>query len=168
MSDAAKTELSKQLYRIVEDATYSSKGHFNAAARWESVHTWTNILSIVLSIVAGTSAIQSSILIASIAAFCAAIVSSATMFLNPIEKSYSHRRAADQHLALRNRATGDLSALRAGGDQVAIGQRVTALADERNIINQLAPSIPGFAYKRAKTAIERGDTVYSIDKDAGG
>lgn len=47
------TALRREAERIEEDATYSSKSHFNAAQVWERRHYWLGIPATAFAAIAG-------------------------------------------------------------------------------------------------------------------
>ena len=83
--------------RIEEDATYSSKSHFDAASAWSHAYYWIGIPIAILSAIAGASALSKFEYhseIAGILSILIAILSSVNVFLNPQQKASAHRRAA--------------------------------------------------------------------------
>ena len=163
---SVKDEVAGHTKRVIEDATYSAKSHFNASDIWAGYNSWLAIPNILLALLAGGTAIQEWPLAASVSAFAAAALSGILTFLNPQDRSYSHRRAADQYLALKNRAllllNVDLKLL----DESQASRQIEALSRERDALNHLSPSIPARAYRRAKQGIEGGENIYEVDQQA--
>jgi hypothetical protein len=154
----------RQLERIIEDSIYSAKSHFEAASFWETVHVTISVLSILLSLVAGGTALQSYPMVAAVAAFAAALVASLTTFLNPIEKSYAHKRSADHFLQLRNKSRHLLEVGDINSNETARKAKLDELVNEQNTINGLSAAIPKFAFNAARKAIEAGEHRYEVDK----
>jgi len=152
--------------RIEEDATYSSKSHFNAAGTWERRHYWLGIPATVLAAVAGASLLKSYPVLASVFALLASLLTGLMTFLNPNERAAMHRVAGGQFLALRNdaRLFREVELLQTERLN-ELPERLKALSAIRNELNQKSPSIPRGAFAAARKGIEEGEATHKVDKE---
>lgn len=158
--------LCREAERIEEDATYSSKSHFNAEATWIGRHYWLGIPSTILAAVAGATLIRSQPEWASICALVASLLTGLMTFLKPNERAAMHRAAAGQFLSLRNdaRLFREVELLQA--DQLGeLPGRLKSLSATRNELNQKSPSIPRGAFVSARKGIEEGEATHKVDKE---
>lgn len=96
--------LRREAERIEEDATYSSKSHFNAENTWLRRHYKLGIPATALAAIAGAALIKSHPEWASVFTLLASLLTGLMTFLKPNERAAVHREAAGQFLALRNAA----------------------------------------------------------------
>ena len=96
--------LRREAERLEEDATYSSKGHFNAEATWVRRHYWLGIPATVLTAIAGATLVKPMPELASALVLLASLLTGLMTFLKPNERAGLHRAAAGQFLGLRNEA----------------------------------------------------------------
>ena len=157
--------LRREAERIEEDATYSSKSHFNAEATWIRRHYWLGIPSTILAAVAGATLVKSQPELASIFALAASLLTGLMTFLKPNERAASHRGAAGQFLALRNdaRLFREVELLRADRPS-EMPERLKTLSAARSELNQKSPSIPRRAFISARRGIEEGEATHKADK----
>ena len=155
-------DISRELERIEEDAKYSSKGHFEAAATWRRCNYWLGVPSAIGAGAAGVAAFNDLVLISGIVAVFVAALTSVSTFLDPSARANAHRVSGASFLALKNQArilrTIDLKS----GD-ATVTQRFRELAERRDTLNSDCPEIPTMAYKRAKAGIERGEAAHKVD-----
>ncbi|MBF0098410.1 MAG: SLATT domain-containing protein [Magnetococcales bacterium] len=177
--------LKSESYRIEEDSIYSSKGHYNAAARWKALHSALSVISIVCSTVVASSVSEdvrsfglltiSKLGINSIDHFfafltfafsaTAAISTSLISFLKPERKEESHRISAGNYNSLKNRAriyrTIDLMS----DDSIdSLRAKLDSISETRNSLNMESIPIPKWAYALAKKGIEElGEATYKVD-----
>jgi hypothetical protein len=158
--------LHREAERIEEDATYSSKGHFNAEDTWVRRNYWLGIPATALAAIAGATLIKSQPELASAFALLASLLTGLMTFLKPNERAAMHRAAAGKFLALRNdvRFFREIELLQA--DRLnEMSERLKALATERNELNQKSPSIPRRAFVAARRGIEEGEATHQVDKE---
>lgn len=91
--------LCREAERIEEDATYSSKSHFNAEGTWIRRHYWLGIPATALAAIAGAALIKSQPEWASGLTLLASLLTGLMTFLKPNERAAMHRTAAGQYLA---------------------------------------------------------------------
>jgi hypothetical protein len=167
-----KEEIIKESKRIEEGLLYSSKGHFAAAHFWKRFHLWIGVPIVVLSAIAGASALSefdTKHVIASVIAIVTVSLSSLMTFLNPNEKSSAYLNAANSHDALMNRVRIFLSIDCWGGesDQV-LTERLKYFSEQKCKLKDTCPQIPRWAYLAAKKGIDAGEAEYAVDKDTTG
>ncbi len=157
--------LCREAERLEEDATYSSKGHFNAEDTWVRRNYWLGVPATALAAIAGATLIKSYPEWASVCALAASLLTGLMTFLKPNERAAMHRAAAGQFLALRNEARFfrevELLQMERLGD---LPERLKALSAARNELNQKSPSIPRRAFVAARKGIEEGEATHKVDK----
>lgn len=158
--------LSREAERIEEDATYSSKSHFNAEDTWVHRHYLLGVPATVLAAIAGAALVKSQPEWASALTLVASLLTGLMTFLKPNERAAIHRAAAGQFLALRNEARffREIELL----DSSRLGElpdRLKALSSARNELNQKSPSIPRRAFVAARKGIEEGEATHKVDKE---
>lgn len=158
--------LRREAERIEEDATYSSKSHFNAEDTWVRRHYWLGIPATALAAIAGAALIKSHPEWASAFTLVASLLTGLMTFLKPNERAAMHRAAAGQFLALRNdaRLFREVELLQADRLDELPG-RLKALSATRNELNQTSPSIPRGAFVSARKGIEDGEATHKVDKE---
>jgi hypothetical protein len=100
-----KEEIIKEAKRVEEALLYSSKGQFAASHFWSTFHLWIGIPMVVISGVAGASALASfdkDHLIAEVLSIIVAAPSGVMTFLNPHEKTAAHLNAGNHYDSLMN------------------------------------------------------------------
>lgn len=158
--------LCREAERLEEDATYSSKGHFNAEDTWVRRNYWLGVPATVLGAVAGATLTKIQPELASIFMLVASLLTGLMTFLKPNERAAMHRAAAGQFLALRNDARFFREVELIQTDSAAeLPDRLKALAVIRNELNQTSPSIPRRAFVAARKGIEEGESTHKIDKE---
>lgn len=159
--------LRREAERLEEDATYSSKSHFNAEATWIHRHYWLGIPSTILAAVAGATLIKSQPELASIFALAASLLTGLMTFLKPNERAAMHRDAAGKFHALCNdtRFFREVELLQLEKMSELPG-RLKALSTMRNELNQKSPSVPRGAFVAARKGIEEGEATHKVDKES--
>jgi len=156
----------REAERIEEDATYSSKGHFNAEDTWVRRNYWLGVPATILGAVAGATLIKSQPEWATIFTLIASLLTGLMTFLKPNERAAMHRAAAGKFLALRN----DLRFFR----EIELIQeekvddlpnRLKTLSEARNELNLTSPSISRRAFVAARKGIEEGEAMHKVDKE---
>jgi hypothetical protein len=157
--------LATEARRIEEDATYSAKGHFEAAKRWTAWHYRIGLPTALLAAIAGVSAISEHELTATILAFLVAASSAVSTFLKPSEQATPHRDAGNAFKALQNDARFfreiDCSAALSPEELRA---RLEFLNTRRNDLIAKSPQIPRRAFEDARKGIEQGEAAYAVDR----
>lgn len=160
-------EIIKESKRIEEDAKHSSKGHFNAAKRWNYYHYSMGIAATIFAAIAGASALSdfdNGIIIAGVSSIIATILSALATFVNPNEKSDLHHKAGTDFSALKNAARIFYNIEVSDLNNEQAFKSIKSLANRRDELNRKSPQIPPHAFKSAKSGIDRGETNYSVDK----
>ena len=158
--------LRREAKRIEEDATYSSKGHFNAEDTWVRRNYWLGVPATVLGAVAGATLIKSQPEWASVFTLLAALLTGLMTFLKPNERAAMHRAAAGQFLVLRNDARFFREIELLQSDRLdELAERLKVLSATRNELNQKSPGIPRQAFVAARKGIEEGEAIHKVDRE---
>lgn len=163
-----KDEIIKEAKRIEEGLLYSSKGHFAAAHFWSNFHLWVGIPVVVLSAVAGVSALSQfdyKHVVAGLISIAVAALSGVMTFLNPNEKASAHLNAGNNYDSLQNkiRIFWSIDCWREESEQV-LTEKLKYFSEQKDKLNQSCPQIPRWAYKIAKKGINEGEGNYTVDK----
>jgi len=158
--------LCKEAERIEEDSVHSAKGHFNTAAIWNRRHYFLGVPATALGALAGVSFIKDCPEVASLLSLAATILTALVTFLKPTERASEHKTAGDQYLALRNdaRLFREIEMLVPDEGQ-PLTDKIKALSQRRNELNQGSPEIPRQAFEQARKGIEEGEAGYKADKE---
>lgn len=164
--DAERSACMTEARRLQEDATYTSKAHYNDASWWGGWHLRLGLSAAVLSGVAGVAALadfEGHMLVTAISAFVVAAISSTATFLNPSQKAADHYLAGTNFNALKDaaRQVAELDAPRESLSKLR--NEVKGLADRKAELNGLAPHVRDAAYVAARRGIERGEARYIVD-----
>ncbi len=158
--------LRREAERLEEDATYSSKGHFNAENTWMRRNYWLGVPATVLGAIAGATLIKTQPDWASAFALLASLLTGLMTFLKPNERAAMHRAAAGQFLALRNDARFFREIELLQTDRLdELSEKLRALSAARNELNQKSPSIPRRAFVAARKGIEDGEATHKVDQE---
>lgn len=167
MTDSSNliSALCKEAERIEEDSIHSAKGHFNTAVIWNRRHYWLGVPATAFGALAGAAFVKDCPEIASLLSLAATILTALVTFLKPTERASEHKTAGDQYLALRNdaRLFREIELL-APEDGQPLTDKIKALSQRRNELNQGSPEIPRKAFERAKDGIANGEASYKADK----
>ena len=157
--------LRREAERLEEDATYSSKGHFNAEDTWVRRNYWLGVPATLLGAVAGATLIKSQPEWATAFTLLASLLTGLMTFLKPNERAAMHRAAAGQFLALRNDARFFREIELLQSDRLdELLERLKTLSAMRNELNLKSPSIPRRAFVAARKGIEEGEASHKVDK----
>lgn len=156
--------------RLIVDATYSGRGHLEAAAYWEKWNTWLGLPAVLASTLLAAGASVSALIeaqpwLTAVLAGTAALLNGARTFLQPEEKSHAHALKGNQYLAICSEARlfRELD-LRAGVEPTELSDRLKQLRRKYEELKQGDPlMIPRRAYLSAKRNIEAGETSYEND-----
>lgn len=158
--------LRREAERLEEDATYSSKGHFNAEDTWVRRNYWLGVPATLLGAIAGATLIKSQPEWATVFTLLASLLTGLMTFLKPNERAAMHRAAAGQFLALRNEARFFREIELLQSDRLEeLPKRLKALSAIRNELNLKSPSIPRQAFVAARKGIEEGEAIHKVDKE---
>lgn len=163
-----KSEIIKESKRMEEALLYSSKGHFAASHFWSNFHLWVGIPMVLLSAIAGASALSRfdpEHLISGILSIVVATLSAVITFLNPNLKVSSHLNAGNSYDSLMNnvRIFWSIDCWRDESEQV-LTEKLKYFSEQKDKLNQSCPQIPRFAYMIAKKGINDGEGEYIVDK----
>ena len=153
-----KVGIRKELLRMEEDCTYTSKSHFNCA---DSLRKWYYIIGIPLVTLTALST-QYCIKWIAISAF---ILSAIQTFINPYKMAELHKIAGNSYLEIKNKIRGLYSyEIYSLSDSEAI-ENINCLKDGINKINKNSPIPLTSGFKKAIKGIEKGEAEYKIDKE---
>ena len=162
VSELAKA-VEREAHRIEEDCTYSSKGHYNAAAAWSHTHLCIGIPTAILAAIASGTAFSDQGIIAGCIGILVTALTALATFLDPSGKSNEHRSAANQYLSLRNLTRIFRELELRDGDAESLTKRIKELAAHRDSLNESSPRIPESAFAKAKSRIEAGESTHAVD-----
>ncbi|MBT4859451.1 MAG: SLATT domain-containing protein [Gammaproteobacteria bacterium] len=151
--------------RIEEDALYSFKGHFNAAARWDKVYLWVGCIIAGSSVIAGSIVFSETIrfwdLIAASMALGSGILAAILTFLEPQKKANSFRKAGADYKYLRDRARVlyDVKAKSDVSTEELIS-KLEVLQKDSHKLSGDSPVIPKWAYHASRKGIKGGEASY--------
>lgn len=162
-----KEDIIRESKRIEEGLLYSSKGHFAATHFWTNFHLWIGIPVVLLSAIAGASALSEfdpKHIIAGIISIIVVALSGVMTFLNPNERASNHLNAGNNYDALMNkvRIFWSIDCWRDESEQV-LTERLKYFSEQKDRLNQSSLQIPSWAYRIAKRGIDEGEGDYSID-----
>lgn len=162
--DDRNRALSDESKRIEEDATYSSKGHFEDAQKWSTVHLWLGIPTAIIAGISGVFAFNEETLLAGALAIIAGMLASLSTFLNPSEKASTHHNAGVMFNSLRNKARifREID-LKKDVPYDVQSERIKELASRKDELNESSPQISRNAFERTRKGIEEGEASYSAD-----
>lgn len=165
MDNELLKEYRREAARIEEDSLHSSKGHYNASARWQDVHLWIGIPNAILAAIAGVSAFKGCDLLAGALALSVAAITAVSTFLNPGDRSAAHTRCGGEYHSLRNRARIFINIVSKQCDsRDEISSKFEELAFKRDELNATSPQIPRWAFEKAKAGIDAGEAEYRGDR----
>ena len=159
--------LSREAARIEEDATYSSKSHFNAEDTWVRLHYFLGVPAAALAAIAGAALFKSQPHWASTFTLLASLLTGLMTFLTPNERAAMHRAAAGEFLALKNdtRLFREVDLLQLH-QLKELPEKLRTLSARRNELNQKGPAVPRRAFVAARKGIEEGEATHKVDKEA--
>ncbi len=161
--------LIKEALRLHEDIEHTYKAHFVAAEKWEKINLCLGILSIVLSVVAGSLALSKIVpyfeIIAGLSGFGAATCTALLVFLKPMDRYENHSKWGNKYLNLRNdvRRFFEIE-LYTDKSETELKEILERLILRKKEFDGDSPLIHPWAYVKAKKRIELGETEYKIDK----
>lgn len=166
MTCVNQTKVIEEASRIQEDATYSSKGHFNAAEDLSCYHTSFGIISVIAGVIATIKAFVDTDGIdwfAGIFALIAAVSSGLSTFMKYEERAQKHHNAGNLYLELKNKTRifkeVELTCL----DNDTIINKLNDLSASRDQLNISSPLIPRRAYEKAVKGIQSGEAKHEVD-----
>ena len=166
MSGELIDQLRKEALRIEEDCEHSMKAHYNTSANQESRHKWLGLPAAVCAAVASGTAFGSYEVIAGSLAFITTVLTSAMMFLKPLEKAEQHKNYAGQYHALRNKARRFREIELIENDDVGtLKHALLEMGEQQDELNQNCPIPSRKSYEKAKKDIDANMAQYRVDKD---
>ncbi len=165
--DPVRRRIVADASRIEEDATYSSKGHYNSAAIWESRHMILGIGLAVMSAVGAVvliSPIPNNEAIAAVIATAVAGFSAVTTFLNPSAKAAQHHQYGSELNSIKDSARRLRTIVIHTDSPGQLNRKLDQLAEEKARINLSAPPILDRAFQQARRGIEAGEATYAVDR----
>jgi len=168
VASKTKEEVIKEAKRIEESLLNSSKGHFAAAHFWRNFHLWIGVPMVLLSAIAGASALSQldpTHLVAGLFSIIVLALSGVATFLNPNEKVSAHLTAGNSYDSLMSgvRMFWAIDCWGTESDQV-LTERLKHFSERKDNLNQTSLQIPRWAYRKAKRGIEAGEGAYNVDK----
>ncbi|PSV15945.1 SLATT domain-containing protein [Photobacterium kishitanii] len=164
MSHIVLNKFIEEAKRIEEDALYSSKGHYNCADNWKSVHYWIGIPAAVLAGVASVSAFSDNTIVAGYISVLVAILTALSTFLDPNARQNSHKASGAAFGALKNQSRCFYEIdVHLEQDEKKLKKHLDILFHRRDELNSTSFSISAKAYKKAKKDIESGSNNYRVD-----
>jgi hypothetical protein len=167
MADAPDTleAIRAEAWRIEEDATFSSCGHFEASKPWAHLNLWLGIPFTIASAIAGVSALNDFPALTSAIAFAVAAGTALMTFLAPQQRHKTHADCGNAYGALRNEARiFRLIECTPGRPTPGLLDRLKEIDARRNELNSASPIIPERAFKKARRGIEEGQKSYRVDR----
>lgn len=169
MDNTVKENMILELRRVEEDTNYSARNCLETATCWGKCYLYLGIPATILAAVSGAISAydgEYSPIAAACLSILIAILAGLQTFLNPKDISKNYTDTGNSYLALRNRArifrTITLESSKNIEDEKLLLEfnQITALRDE---LNSNCPSIPRWAYEKAKKNIENGETTHAVD-----
>jgi len=163
----AKEEIIKESKRIEESLLYSSKGHFATSHFWANFHLWIGVPVVLLSAIAGASALSQfdpKHIVAGLVSIVVVALSGVMTFLNPNERASSHLNAGNNYDSLMNkiRIFWSIDCWRDDSEQI-LTERLKYFSEQKDNLNQSCPQIPRWAYNIARNGIKNGESDYIVD-----
>jgi hypothetical protein len=163
-----KEEIIREAKRIEEALLYSSKGHFAASHFWSNFHLWIGVPMVLLSAIAGASALarfDGTHIIAGTISIVVAALSGVMTFLNPHERNASHLSSGNHYDALMNkvRMFWSIECWRDESEDI-LTKKLKDLAEQKDRLNQSSLQVPRWAYGKAKRGIDAGEGAFVADK----
>lgn len=162
-----KEQVANEAARIQEDALYSAKSHFNTSECWEKVRLWLGLGGVVISAVAGASALSTFDChgtVAGILALSMAALTAVVTFINPSERASTHQEVGNKYNALKNDARIFYNIQLSGLDEQAATDGLKELNERRNKLNMESPKVPQWAFNAARKGIKDGQADYKVDR----
>jgi len=169
-SSKTKEEVIREAKRIEEALLYSSKGHFTASQNWKAFHLWIGVPMVLLSAIAGASALSQfdpKHFVAGFLSIVVAALGGVITFLNPHEKVAAHLNAGNNYDSLMNKVRIFWSIEASGheSDQI-LTDKLKHFSEQKDKLNQSCPQIPRRAYMKARKGIREGEAQYLVDKQS--
>ena len=161
--------IADELDRIVEDSTYTAKGHFRASGFLERINLCLGLGSTVIGAASGfiaLSSIPNHATVAGVGALVASTLASVLTFLNPSQKAAAHLQAGNAMNAVRDAARQAQKIDVQDGGLKSLRSKLDALSERKSEINAGAPKVPDRAYRQAKVGVDAGEAQNRVDKEA--
>jgi hypothetical protein len=166
LTESEHPNISAELTRMEEAATYSSQTQFSSAKFWRGLNLCLGVPAAGLAAIAGTAVLADSwsaktgAVVALVAGALAAIMTT----INAAQRAEQSQTSANAYLALQSDVRMMRSIDLPGLEHDEARQRLEELSQRRKAINETAP-VPAFlAYVLGKRNIEKGRQLYEVDK----
>lgn len=166
MTDTVFENIRKECLRIEEDVLHSGKSHCNAAAIWSLVHYLIGIPMTIFAAWAGIDAFSENPQFSGYLSLITATLAALQTFMSPSEKSSKHKSAGTDYFRLKNQTRIFREIELDESDKTEAIKAIRVLAQNRDDLNSISPSIPYLAFWVARKGIDRGNAVYNADKGA--
>jgi hypothetical protein len=159
-----KNNITQECLRIEEDATHSSKAHYNAAEMWSNIHYYIGIPLTLFATAAGVDSFSIDAKYAGYLALITAVLAALQTFISASDKSVKHKGSGSEYKSLQNqtRLLREIQIHKMNEDDIV--QSLESLVNKRDELNRLSLSIPYRAFKKAKEGIDAGQADYLADK----
>jgi hypothetical protein len=162
-TSSLRDEFRKEAHRLLEDALYTYKGHYDAEVHWQRWHFKLGIPATTLGALAGLSLVKTDSLATLTFVLGSASLTGALTIVNPADRAARSRSAAEawhaQHDRLRQWLNMDLPRL----DDISARLAVDGFAQDKARLNKTSPPIPDSARRRARKGIEEGEAQHAVD-----
>jgi len=164
MTNKAQNDaIEREALRIEEDCRYSGKGHLNSSDIWKIIHYCLGVPTAGLAALAALSNLPE--WATTTCGVLAALLAGVITFFNPGNEQGRHRKSGNQFLALGKKVRRFREIDLPSFQEEDARTRLEELSEERDSLNDTAPSILWCAYQKAKSGIEAGEADYAVDGD---
>jgi hypothetical protein len=155
---ALRSEISRQLKNLEDDADSTSASDFYVSQNWDSLNTRLGLSTVCVSgavIVIGAAASIRGLedwqtyftALSTILASAATVIGSVLTFLKPSERGSRYREFANKHKALSNRIRIHRTVnMEEDGSLKDLSEKLAAFSTEKDILNSDNPPIPRDAF----------------------
>jgi hypothetical protein len=164
MTDVVFENIRKECLRIEEDVLHSGKSHFNIAAVWSWVHYLIGIPMTIFAAWAGIDSFRENPRWSGYLSLITATLAALQTFMSPSDKSAKHKSAGTDYFRLKNQTRIFREIELDESDKTEAIKTIRALAQNRDDLNSISPSIPYIAYCLARRGINKGNAIYKADK----
>ena len=150
--------------RLEEDALYTAKGHFEAAARWERFNLAVGLIATTAAALAAVFTLSHNDTVVILLAMLVSISTGVITFLNPNKIAASHHRAGTEYNAIRNKARifYEIECQSNDANDHLIAE-LKAMSRQKDDLSATSPSVPQWAFNHARRGIEAGEAIYKVD-----
>lgn len=153
----------KECQRIEEDATHSSKGHYNDSGIWLKIYYAIGLPMVVCSAVSGFAFFTKNLEHAGYLSLVVTTLALLQIFIKADDKSIQHKNSADELNHLKN----EVRRLRKIKTEILskekLMEELDVLAGKYSQIIRISLPISNYAFRKAKKGIEEGQSKYLTD-----